>query len=278
MEPTPHSLAVELTSICDCRCIGCPTGNGLVIRKPMMEMDLYRRAIEAFPYKRIYLGLWGEPALHPQLAEMIDMAVGRAQTTLATNGTHVNDDLARQIARCTDVSVSIAGVSEATYLRYHRQGNFSKAMEALQRLAEYTHGQVMWTYIVWAWNEHEMKRAAEIAEEMNVRIGFKSAYLLPGVGRATWLPKAFEKTRYGEDGALRFDRTKCPEFRTVTYVLTSGLVTGCCYDYVPEYPFGDLRTSTLSEIWHGPAYTRARQLQAEGWMHPLCMNCMAPGG
>jgi radical SAM protein with 4Fe4S-binding SPASM domain len=58
-----------------------------------------------------------------------------------------------------------------------------------------------------------------------------------------------------------------------------GRVVPCCLDYDAKMPLGDLTTSTLAEIWNGPAYVALREAELAGRNDSaLCGNCsQAPG-
>ena len=58
-----------------------------------------------------------------------------------------------------------------------------------------------------------------------------------------------------------------------------GRVVPCCYDYDTKLVLGDLRTSSLAEIWNSPAYVALRKAELEGRnFTDLCANCsQAPG-
>ena len=58
-----------------------------------------------------------------------------------------------------------------------------------------------------------------------------------------------------------------------------GRVVPCCFDYDAKMVLGDLKRSSLAEIWNSPAYVELRRAELEGRnCNPLCANCAdAPG-
>jgi len=58
-------------------------------------------------------------------------------------------------------------------------------------------------------------------------------------------------------------------------VYWDGRVPLCCLDLLVKYPFGDLRTQTLREIYNSEAYTSFRELHRDGKaaQHPACRVC-----
>lgn len=65
-------------------------------------------------------------------------------------------------------------------------------------------------------------------------------------------------------------------WQTMT-VLWDGRVSICCLDYEGSEIVGDLRTSTMREIWEGErlAQIRAWHTRGEFGTVPICANCTA---
>jgi radical SAM protein with 4Fe4S-binding SPASM domain len=59
-------------------------------------------------------------------------------------------------------------------------------------------------------------------------------------------------------------------------VLWDGRVSLCCADFDGRHILGDLRTSTIEEIWNGPAYRAVRRQQLENGGPEICRSCDLP--
>jgi len=72
---------------------------------------------------------------------------------------------------------------------------------------------------------------------------------------------------------------KCKFLWESVIISWDGRVVPCCFDYDTKVVLGDLKQSTLAEIWNGPAYVALRRAELEGRNNnPLCANCSeAPG-
>src|SRR5947199_1620778 len=85
----PARLIIESTSVCNLKCIMCPYP--IMGRKNQhMSFDLYRKIIEeaAGTVEFVWLHLFGEPLLNPNIYKMIDLAENAGiRTGLSTNAT-----------------------------------------------------------------------------------------------------------------------------------------------------------------------------------------------
>ena len=58
--------------------------------------------------------------------------------------------------------------------------------------------------------------------------------------------------------------------------LWDGRVSLCCADFDGRHILGDLRTSTIAEIWNGPAYLNVRRQHLESGGPEICRSCDLP--
>jgi hypothetical protein len=96
----------------------------------------------------------------------------------STNGLALTPDRARRLVHSgiDEVTFSIDGASQETYVRYRQRGDFAKAIGNLQAMAEEKARAgrdvpfLNWRYILFRWNDHdeEMARARQIAADTGV--------------------------------------------------------------------------------------------------------------
>ncbi|MCL6620989.1 MAG: radical SAM protein [Syntrophobacterales bacterium] len=77
--------------------------------------------------------------------------------------------------------------------------------------------------------------------------------------------------RYFTDHRARFGYDQCVSIFQVTEVDSNGDVSPC-RDY-HDYVVGNLKESTLTELWNSPAYRRFRQSLATRGLMPVCSRC-----
>ena len=75
----------------------------------------------------------------------------------------------------------------------------------------------------------------------------------------------------------KFDPNSCCELRALAQISVhwDGRVNLCCLDPLGKYPWGDLKTQTIREIYNSPAYVQFREDHAnnQAARHPMCAVC-----
>ena len=119
--PDARKIFIEVTTACNLKCQTCirhswadPTTH---MKRKTFENVL--AGIAAFPaLDQVVLTSFGEPLLHPRLLEMIArLRERKLAVTLGTNGTLLNESVARELVRLgvNQVVVSIDGIQPETY-------------------------------------------------------------------------------------------------------------------------------------------------------------------
>ncbi|MSO35671.1 MAG: radical SAM protein [Acidobacteria bacterium] len=183
----PGRLYIETTAACNISCFQacCAPETGITRTRQagMLDWDLFTRVVdEAGPsLGRIDFFNYGEAFLHKRAVEMCDYIKTRfphIYLYTSTNGLAFTDEKVRQLARSgiDEVTFSIDGASQDTYVRYRQRGNFDKAIANLRALVDERDkgGRelpfVNWRYILFNWNDQdeEMDRARQLAAEIGI--------------------------------------------------------------------------------------------------------------
>jgi MoaA/NifB/PqqE/SkfB family radical SAM enzyme len=133
-------IQVEVTSQCNANCLYCPhTVFKESWQSVHMPVDLYRRLTSAFPRTNlVYLQGWGEPLLHPQFFEMVQIArqLG-CQVGTTTNGVLLERQHAERMVqeRLAVVGLSLAG-TDASQDTIRQGAPLASVLRAMQRLFE----------------------------------------------------------------------------------------------------------------------------------------------
>jgi MoaA/NifB/PqqE/SkfB family radical SAM enzyme len=215
--PLPSRLYVECTAACNISCFQacCAPETGITRTRQagMLDFDLFTRVLdEAGPtLGRVDFFNYGEAFLHKRAVEMceyIKTKFPHIYLYTSTNGLALNEEKARRLVHSgiDEVTFSIDGASQDTYVRYRQRGKFDLATANLRAMADEKARagrdvpQLNWRYILFNWNDsdEEMEKARRLATEF-------------GVDRLTW-----EITDHPEDsfsrrfapGTSDFDRIK----------------------------------------------------------------------
>ncbi len=183
----PSRLYIECTAACNisCReaCCAPETGITRTRRAGMLDFDLFRRVVdEAGPsLVRIDLFNYGETFLHKRAVEMCEYIKTRfphIYLYTSTNGLALSDAQARRLVHSgiDEVTFSIDGATQDTYVRYRQRGRFDVAIATLRTMANEKQAAgrdlpfLNWRYILFRWNDDdaEMTRARQLAADIGV--------------------------------------------------------------------------------------------------------------
>jgi len=216
--PLPSRLYVECTAACNISCnqACCAPETGITRTRQagMLHFDLFTRVIdEAGPaLGRVDFFNYGEAFLHKRAVEMCEYIKTRfphIYLYTSTNGQALDEERARRLTRSgiDEVTFSIDGASQDTYVQYRQRGSFEKAVANLRAMVDEkrTLGRdipfLNWRYILFKWNDNdeEMARARQIAAEI-------------GVDRLCW-----EVTDHPEDAFSRRFVPGAPDYERIRH-------------------------------------------------------------
>ena len=183
----PSRLYIECTAACNISCAeACcapETGIARTRQAGMLDFDLFRRAVdEAGPsLGRIDFFNYGEAFLHKRAVEMceyIKTKFPQIYLYTSTNGLALSEAQARRLVHSgiDEVTFSIDGASQQTYVKYRQRGRFDVAISNLRAMADEKRRAgrdlpfLNWRYILFTWNDtdEEMERARQLAVEIGV--------------------------------------------------------------------------------------------------------------
>lgn len=173
--PPLNALYIYVSGACNLACIHCyitPTFLPDGVGGQHVKLEHVRKAIQegkAAGLRSAKL-TGGEPTLHPQFRELVEMIIGEGITMfMETNGTLMDEDLARfirDVGKMTFVSVSLDGADAETHEAMRRvPGCFDKALNGIRALvsAGY-HPQIICT--LHKGNVHQAEQMIHLAEDL----------------------------------------------------------------------------------------------------------------
>lgn len=132
---------------CNLKCKHCFLSCGPKYNnKSFLHIDKVKATLDALrkdEIKSIYL-TGGEPLLHPEVNNILRLCLKRANTTILTNGTMLNDKKVRFLRQLEDsynydiiFRVSLDHYDELINDRVRTRGHFRKALSGIQNLLKY---------------------------------------------------------------------------------------------------------------------------------------------
>jgi len=183
----PSRMYVECTAACNISCTEacCAPETGITKTRNagMLDFDLFRNVIdEAGPgLVRIDFFNYGEAFLHKRAIEMCEYIKSRfphIYLYTSTNGLMFTEESAKRLVHSgiDEVTFSIDGASQESYVQYRQRGKFDVALRNLRVMAEEKRRArrdvpfLNWRYILFKWNDSdaEMDLARTLATDIGV--------------------------------------------------------------------------------------------------------------
>lgn len=266
---------VEITNICNLRCAFCPGTKRPERFMPPEEFRILARRLR--PHTGfLYLHVMGEPLLHPQLGELLEIGAAEGfRLCLTTNGT--------LLEQRHDLLLSAPVLHKLSVSLHSMEGNNAGALggyltgvwESVQALSQ---AGIICALRLWNIGGQET-RNGEILSFLGDRLGTHPLDL-PQLRRGSWklgqrlyLEQA-EKFDWPELEGPERAAGFCLGLRDQVAVLVDGTVTPCCLDHEGDIPLGNLLAEELDGILASP---RARAI-CDGFSQrrpseALCRRC-----
>ena len=184
---------IDIVGTCNLKCAGCPVGIvGDVNRtKGFMDLAYFEKLVgliaSRHPKSEIFVQLfnWGEPLLHPRLAEMIATLHRYGIYHQVSSNFNVNRNLRELVdVAPTSVRVSVSGATQEIYSRAHVGGDIRLVISNLYLLRHLMDKKkkqfdVEIHYHLYRDNlGSEVRRIAELANELGFRFNPGEAFFM----------------------------------------------------------------------------------------------------
>ena len=268
---------LEITNRCNLSCSFCPK----TARAPKTLTKAEFRALcgKLRPYTDfLYLHVMGEPLLHPDLPELLEIADGFGfRVVLTTNGTLLRARkealLAAPALYKVNISLHSFEANETGSLEDYLTGCFSFAQAASGQ------GKIVDLRL---WNLDGETTKGENAKNAEILHRLEAFFPQPWT-KNTWGWRlrdcAFvhyaEKFDWPDLSAEEASQTgTCRALKDQLAVLSDGTVVPCCLDHEGDIPLGNLFSQSLADILEDrPAKTLLSGFSARKLEHPLCRRC-----
>lgn len=260
---SPRRIRLEASSFCQLRCPSCPTTSGAIhpaVGSGFLKFEDFQRLLDLNPnLERIEISNYGEVFLNPHLLRILEYAHRKGVSITLENGVNLNHAKEETLEglvsyRVKIVTCSIDGASPETYRIYRVRGDFDAVIGNIERINVHKRAQgsdlphLVWQFVVFGHNEHEIPIAREMAERLGMKFRTKLTWdskLSPirdeeFVRAQTGLPatrEAFEEL-HGE----KFASGICHELWDDPQINWDGKVLGCCRNF-----WGDFGGNAFSE-------------------------------
>lgn len=140
-----HHFNIEIAGNCNLRCPSCPVGNSVADGRPrgFMDVALFEQVVRKIVAEsegarpKIALYDWGEPTLHPQLPEILEIIHRNGLQSRVSSNLNVDLRLDPTFkANPHEFHISLSGFYERNYSLTHRRGQIEKVIANLRHIRE----------------------------------------------------------------------------------------------------------------------------------------------
>ena len=278
-----RKIYIEITNCCNLSCRFCSIGH----RPPkMMSVEMFREIADQIQQhtSHVYLHVKGEPLLHPNLAEILDICDQNSlKAVIVTNGTLLGDQGAMLLNKkaIRQINISLHCVSEL-----HQ---WKEKTEYLKAVINFTQQAIEKTAIIVSlrfWNfdrlnknqveenkdvfqliEQTLAPNVQLLEALKPSIGLK-------ISRQLYINSDYEFEWPSLTNQYVNRKGSCHGLRDQIAILADGTIVPCCLDSDGIMNLGNIKDSTLQEVFETP---RAQSIY-NGFLHelriePLCQKC-----
>jgi MoaA/NifB/PqqE/SkfB family radical SAM enzyme len=289
----PLHMQVEITNFCNLRCPVCPTGMG-ILRRPhrSMDIELFQKLMaEVGPYLlTIALYAWGEPLLHPQLKEMLQIAAKYPTAVLvSTNGQNLDRPGVQEALLAHPPAyliVAIDGLTDETNSRFRQGARIKPVVEGVKRLAQakldrkQTWPILHMRFMIMKHNQHEVPHLQQFARDCGFDLLTSRGLSIIDSAEKTHrdlVPdiSEYQAYEYEEERRVRRKDFICMQPFWFPSVFADGTVVGCEQDYNSQQPMGLLgREGNFRNIWASGRARKVRKLiRDKASSLSFCRNC-----
>jgi MoaA/NifB/PqqE/SkfB family radical SAM enzyme len=266
----PDIVQIESTNLCNAKCVFCPRDE-MLRPQGIMDMALFQKVadeVAALGIGHLRMHNYGEAFMDRQLVDKVRYAkrLGIKEVGLISNGSLITEHAARGMVEAgldaINISVDAAG---KTVFEETRVGlNYDKVIANVERLIRIR-------------DEQGRRRPKLILSFVRQDNSTEEQTFIDHWRKRADKIHITDLHNWGGTLNQRSD-VNFPCYRPwLTFtVLWDGRVSLCCADFDGREILGDLRTSTIKEIWNAEPYRLARRAHLDHGGPAVCQSCDLP--
>lgn len=249
----PIYILIEPVSSCNLKCPMCFQSDKSFIKKEYMgkmNFELYKKIIDEASVngtKAITFGSRGEPTIHPEFKSFLDYCSNKfLDIKLITNATKLNDDLIHTVFKnkIHQVVFSIDSEEKNAYERIRKFGNYDQVLNNVKRYNEI---------------KKEYKNINTITRISGVKVEEEQDekkfcdFWKPYADEVVMKP-AFSRWDTYNNNVINDFLEPCSYIWERMYIWFDGKVNPCDADYKSFLSYGNVKDSSIKEIWNSKKY------------------------
>lgn len=297
----PKFIRLEAATACQLKCPICATALGHVderIGTGFLKFKDFKYLSDKNPWiKKVELANYGEIFLNNDLLDIIKYAYDKGIILHAYSGTNMNnvrEEVLEALAKYQFyfLSCSIDGASQEIYSIYRRGGNFDTVINNIKKINKYKdkynseYPKLVWQFVVFGHNEHEIDKAEKMAEDLNMKFKLKFSWddhneqSFAPVKNKEYIRKksglgVSSREEYEEKYKKPYNANRiCAQLWRAPQINYDGRILGCCVNYWGDY--GNAFKDGLLESLNNERMNYARDMligKKQEYKDIPCSNC-----
>jgi radical SAM protein with 4Fe4S-binding SPASM domain len=263
MPPLPEVYQIEITAFCNLSCIMCPTRFfSRSNNKRVIDINLVKKIVEEGDLDASYfveLQMAGEPTLHPQMKEIIDIVkTTKVNVGCSTNGTFLEKQ-SEALLSLNSITISLDSISDYENIR---KGGSRKIISDILAFVPKALDKGIAIDIqvieLEGW-QNQLYLIQDVFEGIGVNI------------RST--PNCYFPYFFPDKYELPVSKELCINPWFSVSIQANGNVTSCCFSMGDDIIYGNLNKQTLREVWAGDEVRKLREEHQTRNYRNICANC-----
>ena len=288
--PLPFHLYIDVSKGCNLSCIYCPEGQK-VNEQPKRSMRIgdYKKLVGPLLHnlKRIDFMNWSEPLLNNDLFKIIQYSLSvkpDLKIDFATNGMLLSESISELLidSGVHGISVSISGLTNSIYQRYHVGGDIAKVLKNIKYFLQLksergskSYPFLYINYLEFNYNKIDLdclyRSIYKSLGMNNFQVLKNSGSLMGSTLERGYRGKRFRKRIGFEKGT--YIKNECFRAFSTLVIRCDGAIFPCCaLHYDSKYIVGDLKKQTLEEAWNSKRWKDFRETFKRG-TNSICNSC-----
>lgn len=183
--PPPIELSLDPGHLCNFNCPHCNAQRYLIINKDevpedkkLMTREHLRRLIDfmaEWGVRGVCIGGGGEPLMNKAVWDLPSYIVSKGmKCSFATNGSLINEEVAKEMMNCRWVGVSVDSGTRETFQKVHGVDCFEQVIENLKLLVRMKNAtgskiDIAYKFLITPENWGDLYEACKLAKEIGVR-------------------------------------------------------------------------------------------------------------
>ncbi|MBM3810017.1 MAG: radical SAM protein [Acidimicrobiia bacterium] len=247
----PSRIRLEASSVCQLECPACPTASGEtkpVLGAGHLRLARFRQLLEDNPQLvHIELSNYGELFLNPELPAIMESAHQQGVRLTADNGANFNTVSESTLEalvkfRFHSITCSLDGVTQETYAQYRKGGDLDTVLANIHKLNQLKqrygspYPKLLWQFILFPHNQHQVEEARRMAEELGMRFRIKLAWNEDAdQSPLVQIEGAGSRSEYRQRYGVNYKRELCRQLWRMPQINWDGRVMGCCRNFWGEF-------------------------------------------